>query len=137
MLAAHARAEPFHSVQFNPADSRLVVTSNNRQGIALWDVRRPRKIALRLATTFWPRKPNNLGSGPAQIINLWTMYYNYMQVRPRERHVGHLQLCGHKDTRAEEAAPASPLRRLLPCQGLYVCLIAYLPDKFALVPRYT
>ena len=64
MLAAHARAEPFHSVQFNPADSRLVVTSNNRQGIALWDVRRPRKIALRLATTFWPRKPNNLGSRP-------------------------------------------------------------------------
>ena len=55
VLAAHARAEPFHSVQFNPADSRLVVTSNNRQGIALWDVRRPRKIALRLATTCWHR----------------------------------------------------------------------------------
>lgn len=47
VLAAHTRAEPFHSVQFNPADPRLVVTSNNRQGIALWDVRRPRKIALR------------------------------------------------------------------------------------------
>ena len=47
VLATHERSEPFHSVQFNPADARLVVTSNNRQGIALWDVRRPRKMALR------------------------------------------------------------------------------------------
>ena len=47
VLAEHPGGDPFHSVQFNPADSRLVVTSNNQQGIALWDLRRPRKFALR------------------------------------------------------------------------------------------
>jgi WD40 repeat protein len=42
--------DPFHSVQFNPVEPRLVVTSNNKQGIALWDVRKPRQCAMTYGT---------------------------------------------------------------------------------------
>ncbi len=38
---------PFHSVQFNPADPRFLVTSNNKGGVALWDARLPRRTLLR------------------------------------------------------------------------------------------
>uniref|UniRef100_A0A8C4WVE4 Uncharacterized protein n=1 Tax=Eptatretus burgeri TaxID=7764 RepID=A0A8C4WVE4_EPTBU len=31
----------FHGVAFNPAEPRLVATANSREGVGLWDVRRP------------------------------------------------------------------------------------------------
>lgn len=51
VLACHTSysqgINPFHSVQFNPTDSRFLVTSNNKSGIALWDARLPRRSVLR------------------------------------------------------------------------------------------
>ncbi|XP_078734959.1 DDB1- and CUL4-associated factor 5 [Lampetra fluviatilis] len=33
---------PFHGVMFNPVESRLVATANSKEGVGLWDVRKPR-----------------------------------------------------------------------------------------------
>lgn len=32
----------FHSVMFNPMNSRLIVSANSEDGIALWDTRKPK-----------------------------------------------------------------------------------------------
>jgi len=34
-------SHPFHAVQFNPVEPRLLATANTKQGISLWDIRRP------------------------------------------------------------------------------------------------
>ena len=34
---------PMHAVTFNPVEPRLVATANAKQGIALWDVRKPKR----------------------------------------------------------------------------------------------
>lgn len=34
----------FHSVKYNPLNSRLLVTANSEEGIALWDARKPREV---------------------------------------------------------------------------------------------
>lgn len=45
-------AEPFvlanytssmHAVMYNPAEPRLLATANAKEGVGLWDIRKPRK----------------------------------------------------------------------------------------------
>lgn len=31
----------FHSVMFNPVDSRMLATANAKEGVSMWDVRKP------------------------------------------------------------------------------------------------
>ena len=44
LLAGYSHA--FHAAQFNPCEPRLVVTSNQKMGLGLWDVRRPGSLVL-------------------------------------------------------------------------------------------
>uniref|UniRef100_A0A4W5JYA6 Uncharacterized protein n=1 Tax=Hucho hucho TaxID=62062 RepID=A0A4W5JYA6_9TELE len=37
----------FHSVMFNPAEPRLLATANSKEGVGLWDIRKPRTSLLR------------------------------------------------------------------------------------------
>ncbi|XP_043929922.1 DDB1- and CUL4-associated factor 5 [Protopterus annectens] len=37
----------FHSVMFNPAEPRLLATANSKEGVGLWDIRKPRSALLR------------------------------------------------------------------------------------------
>ncbi|KAG7466153.1 hypothetical protein MATL_G00161750 [Megalops atlanticus] len=37
----------FHSVMFNPAEPRLLATANSKEGVGLWDIRKPRSSLLR------------------------------------------------------------------------------------------
>ncbi|XP_053641546.1 DDB1- and CUL4-associated factor 5 isoform X3 [Cherax quadricarinatus] len=39
--------DAFHAVQFHPVESMFVVTANSREGVSLWDVRKPRIPVLR------------------------------------------------------------------------------------------
>ncbi|XP_045605789.1 dentin sialophosphoprotein isoform X2 [Procambarus clarkii] len=39
--------DAFHAVQFHPIESMFVVTANSREGVSLWDVRKPRIPVLR------------------------------------------------------------------------------------------
>lgn len=34
---------PFHAVMYNPCEARLVATANSKEGIALWDTRKPKE----------------------------------------------------------------------------------------------
>ena len=40
-LASYPSA--FHSVMFNPVEPRLLATANSKEGIGLWDIRKPRR----------------------------------------------------------------------------------------------
>ena len=42
LLSGYSHA--FHAAQFNPVEPRLLVTANQKHGIGLWDVRRPRRM---------------------------------------------------------------------------------------------
>lgn len=51
--ASHVPAEPFclasypsafHSVMFNPVEPRLIATANSKEGVGLWDIRKPRRF---------------------------------------------------------------------------------------------
>lgn len=33
----------FHSVMFNPVEPRLIATANSKEGVGLWDIRKPRR----------------------------------------------------------------------------------------------
>lgn len=37
----------FHSVMFNPVEPRLIATANSKEGVGLWDIRKPRRLDLR------------------------------------------------------------------------------------------
>ncbi|XP_048393873.2 DDB1- and CUL4-associated factor 5 [Stegostoma tigrinum] len=37
----------FHSVMFNPVEPRLLATANSKEGVGLWDIRKPRSSLLR------------------------------------------------------------------------------------------
>uniref|UniRef100_A0A4W3I9H1 DDB1 and CUL4 associated factor 5 n=1 Tax=Callorhinchus milii TaxID=7868 RepID=A0A4W3I9H1_CALMI len=37
----------FHSVMFNPVEPRLLATANSKEGVGLWDIRKPRTSLLR------------------------------------------------------------------------------------------
>ncbi|XP_032882748.1 DDB1- and CUL4-associated factor 5 [Amblyraja radiata] len=37
----------FHSVMFNPTEPRLLATANSKEGVGLWDIRKPRSSLLR------------------------------------------------------------------------------------------
>ncbi|KAL0969431.1 hypothetical protein UPYG_G00227300 [Umbra pygmaea] len=37
----------FHSVMFNPTEPRLLATANSKEGVGLWDIRKPRTSLLR------------------------------------------------------------------------------------------
>ncbi|KAB0801590.1 hypothetical protein PPYR_03776 [Photinus pyralis] len=41
----------FHSVMFNPFNSRLLATANSEEGISLWDYRKPREALIRYDCT--------------------------------------------------------------------------------------
>ncbi|CAH0395887.1 unnamed protein product [Bemisia tabaci] len=45
VLASSSSA--FHSVYFNPSESRLLATANATEGAALWDIRKPKQMLLR------------------------------------------------------------------------------------------
>lgn len=36
----------FHSVMFNPVEPRLIATANSKEGVGLWDIRKPRRSDL-------------------------------------------------------------------------------------------
>ncbi|KAJ8683820.1 hypothetical protein QAD02_019612 [Eretmocerus hayati] len=38
---------PFHSVMFNPVEPNLLATANTKEGVSMWDVRKPLKPVLR------------------------------------------------------------------------------------------
>jgi WD repeat-containing protein 22 len=38
-LASYTSA--FHAVMFNPVESRILTTANSKEGVGLWDVRKP------------------------------------------------------------------------------------------------
>uniref|UniRef100_A0A3Q3KB90 Ddb1 and cul4 associated factor 5 n=1 Tax=Monopterus albus TaxID=43700 RepID=A0A3Q3KB90_MONAL len=44
-LASYPSA--FHSVMFNPVEPRLLATANSKEGVGLWDIRKPRSSLLR------------------------------------------------------------------------------------------
>uniref|UniRef100_A0A8C6SMW8 Ddb1 and cul4 associated factor 5 n=1 Tax=Neogobius melanostomus TaxID=47308 RepID=A0A8C6SMW8_9GOBI len=44
-LASYPSA--FHSVMFNPTEPRLLATANSKEGVGLWDIRKPRSSLLR------------------------------------------------------------------------------------------
>jgi len=33
---------PMHAVIYNPAEPRLIATANAKEGVGLWDIRRPK-----------------------------------------------------------------------------------------------
>ena len=33
--------DPFHAVQFHPIESKFLVTANPKDGVVLWDLRKP------------------------------------------------------------------------------------------------
>lgn len=33
----------FHSVMFNPVEPRLLATANSKEGVGLWDIRKPQR----------------------------------------------------------------------------------------------
>jgi len=35
-------ASPMHAVVYNPAEPRLIATANAKEGVGLWDIRRPK-----------------------------------------------------------------------------------------------
>ncbi|KAJ9582382.1 hypothetical protein L9F63_003275, partial [Diploptera punctata] len=37
----------FHAVMFNPVESRILTTANSKEGVGLWDVRKPRQVVMR------------------------------------------------------------------------------------------
>ncbi|XP_013775142.1 DDB1- and CUL4-associated factor 5-like isoform X2 [Limulus polyphemus] len=37
----------FHAVMYNPVEPRLLATANSKEGIGLWDIRKPRTVLLR------------------------------------------------------------------------------------------
>ncbi|KAL4238831.1 DDB1- and CUL4-associated factor 5 [Mactra antiquata] len=41
-----------HSVMYNPVEPRLLATANAKEGVALWDVRKPRSCVLRYGGSF-------------------------------------------------------------------------------------
>lgn len=41
-LASYPSA--FHSVMFNPVEPRLLATANSKEGVGLWDIRKPRRL---------------------------------------------------------------------------------------------
>ncbi|CAG2053544.1 unnamed protein product, partial [Timema podura] len=41
-LASYPSA--FHAVMFNPVEPRILTTANSKEGVGLWDIRRPRKV---------------------------------------------------------------------------------------------
>lgn len=43
-LASYPSA--FHSVMFNPVEPRLIATANSKEGVGLWDIRKPRRLDL-------------------------------------------------------------------------------------------
>ncbi|KAG0409936.1 hypothetical protein HPB47_012942 [Ixodes persulcatus] len=45
----------FHAVAYNPVEPRLVATANSKEGVALWDVRRPRCCLLRYDSQLVPQ----------------------------------------------------------------------------------
>ncbi|XP_069682679.1 DDB1- and CUL4-associated factor 5 isoform X2 [Periplaneta americana] len=44
-LASYTSA--FHAVMFNPVESRILTTANSKEGVGLWDVRKPRQVVMR------------------------------------------------------------------------------------------
>lgn len=36
----------FHSVMFNPVEPRLLATANSKEGVGLWDIRKPQRYDL-------------------------------------------------------------------------------------------
>ncbi|KAG8237894.1 hypothetical protein J437_LFUL017042 [Ladona fulva] len=44
-LAGYTSA--FHAVMFNPVEPRLLTTANSKEGVGLWDIRKPRQVVLR------------------------------------------------------------------------------------------
>ncbi|CAN7994818.1 unnamed protein product, partial [Ixodes hexagonus] len=45
----------FHAVAYNPVEPRLVATANSKEGVALWDVRRPRCCLLKYDSQLVPQ----------------------------------------------------------------------------------
>lgn len=43
----------FHSVMFNPNNSKLLVTAHSEEGIALWDTRKPKTYVLSINSRFY------------------------------------------------------------------------------------
>ena len=37
-----------HSVMYNPVEPRLLATANAKEGVGLWDVRKPKRLVSRL-----------------------------------------------------------------------------------------
>ena len=35
---------PMHAVMYNPMDPRLLATANSKEGLGLWDIRKPRRL---------------------------------------------------------------------------------------------
>lgn len=48
-LCLAKRSPAFHSVMFSPVDHHLLATSHSRDGMALWDIRSPKKEVLQLS----------------------------------------------------------------------------------------
>ena len=46
-------ASPMHAVVYNPAEPRLIATANAKEGVGLWDIRRPKAYVS--AAGFWIR----------------------------------------------------------------------------------
>lgn len=54
-LVLVALRSAFHAVAYNPVEPRLVATANAKEGVALWDVRRPRRCLLRYDSHMMPQ----------------------------------------------------------------------------------
>ncbi|XP_015183769.1 PREDICTED: DDB1- and CUL4-associated factor 5 [Polistes dominula] len=50
---------PFHSVMFNPVEPRMIATANAKEGVSMWDIRRPLRPMLRYGNESPPQSCMN------------------------------------------------------------------------------
>ena len=41
-----------HAVMYNPAEPRLLATANSKEGVGLWDIRKPRRYRMLIVPRF-------------------------------------------------------------------------------------
>ena len=63
----------FHSVMFNPVEPRLLATANSKEGVGLWDIRKPQRWApfIQKILPLFPAWTLKKYNQPARVVGTW------------------------------------------------------------------
>lgn len=78
-LASYASA--FHAVVYNPTEPRLLATANSKEGVSLWDIRKPLSVLLRYHQD--SRTPHQIGRSGAMSVRFNSMGNQILALRRR------------------------------------------------------